>query len=551
MKRTLPILILLLLSMVLHTAAGFAAAGSTLVYKGKISSVDAKNLRVTLQLSASKKQTFRITPNTKLLVNGVAVKFAVYRPGMQAQVTVSKKNGATVQIQGITRQETAVIPDLAKYRTGIVRDIEGNRVWVERVFGLMEDFTVYPSTSILKEGKRTDLTSLYPGDRVKLFMDKAKSNQLALLEIQNSSIEMKELYRGQLQSYDTMFYTITLKNVEILTDNVWKPFKSLLKLPVDVNQPAYYGPNKTAWNDMNQFTNKQVYLATVVKAGNEQAARVLIQQSFERSYAEQVSQANFNTDLFELVGSGSFTVHPGSILIRNGRLVDQYGLTDSGFAYVSAADANQGYAPLANIINIYNEGLEQPQRVRDQIYWGTLDTLVDGRLFIKDFATQEMHQWQYQYGASKELFYDLDTSIYDLTANKTVPSEEFDRQNYAVDDASSTWSGRKDWYGYMYVRDDRVVAINVKQTPDNFLNHKTTTAKVVSRNGTLLSLKEVKEWSLTKRNWQVMTSSFNSLDVSKAIIMKDGRKIAASEIQPNSNIYVIRDGGTAIFVLIT
>ncbi|ANE46692.1 hypothetical protein SY83_10880 [Paenibacillus swuensis] len=549
--RTKSLIIMALTLLFYVLMASYAgAAGSVLKLKpGKITAVNPKSKSVTVAFTAKERQTYTVSSRTRLLVNGVAVPFNVFRTGMNVQVSL--RDGQFTQLQGFTRQEKAVIPKASKYRNGTVTAVEGNRVWVQRSFGEIEDYQVVSSTAVLKNGKRADLAALYAGDRVKLLLNDIRSKNLAQLEIQTQSVELSNVYKGKLQNFDKLNNTITLTHVEVLSDGMWKTFKPLLTLDVDVEQSAYNGFTKVPWTEINTYADQPVYMATRMQMSREQVTKMLIQSAFEQIYTDRVSQTNFNTDTFTLIGSQHFTVHPGTLLIRNGRLVDQYSIRNAAHAYVSAADANQGFYPMANIIQIQNEGLEQERHMQDGMYWGTLDTLVEGRLFLKDFIALENHEWEFQHGGTQELFYDMDTRIYDLTKNLSVEPEEFDRQNYAIDDTSSAANYTKDWYGYMYVRDQRIVSIAVKQSVDAYHQFKTNSAKVVSVTGNSMNVENVREWNNTRDSWLTVSQVLNKIDADKAIIMKDGRKASLSDIQPGSNIYTVRNGSSAVFILIT
>ena len=164
------------------------------------------------------------------------------------------------------------------------------------------------------------------------------------------------------------------------------------------------------------------------------------------------------------VSHRNLTFNEGTIVVKNGRLSDINSL-DAGMDIFIVGDGTSGTMS-ANIIYVYNEGINNSNIGQNYIYEGRLDAVFrnTNTIMLKDFAYLNNNSWE-AFNNSKELYYDEDTIIYDFDEKRILSSEEFYYGDYAIDEDSryAQENSLEDRYAYLYTEGDRVIALMVQK----------------------------------------------------------------------------------------
>ena len=125
------------------------------------------------------------------------------------------------------------------------------------------------------------------------------------------------------------------------------------------------------------------------------------------------------------------------------------------------------------------------------------------------------NEWK-SFEGEKELFFDNDTDIYDLTNGKKISIKEFYSGNYAVDENSdyAKEHNLKDWYAYIYTDGDRIDAVMVQKNMDSLLKQRTTNGLITSIDnsdlvGWTIKLSNARDWSSAKTQWMLKNANLN------------------------------------------
>jgi hypothetical protein len=538
---------------------GADAYGAAPTYAtGTLLKVDLTKKTITVQFSGKRTtmRTYGVNQKTALTINTYPAALEAFKPGLKVTTAAVGSQLASLKGWSTTTTKNGAAASEPRTAIGAVSQIDGNQIWVklDNSYGEIKPFTVTSSTVVLKNGVKRDMRALLAGDRVKLYVSSSSSNgAIQKLEIQDDSISVTALYKGKLQRFDQKTGKMVMTDVQVFKDAQWQPYRALFSVSFGgTDFTAYSGAQKLTPPELASYKDSNIMVATKTFSNREQAERVIVESRHERTYSEAVQDYNLNTKELKLSGNQKFLIHPGTILIRNGRFIDNYGLEGAGHAFVSADAGYQSPPLLANIVFVYNEGMEKAQLHSDAIYWGTLDTILNGKLWLKDYYTVANHRWEFQYNSVRQLNYDNETVLLDWTNGIVINPNEFDRKNYAVDESDpyAIYHGLRDWFAYVYTSGDRLVQVGMWRYPDNLASQIVSIGIVDTLSGSNMSMKDAKDWSVSRTDW-FPTGSSISLDLSKAVIMKDGATAQISDIRPDNNIYVIRDGGRALVVIVT
>lgn len=273
---------------------------------------------------------------------------------------------------------------------------------------------------------------------------------------------------------------------------------------------------------------------------------MIVQNQYESTFSDKIKDINWYTQAFELNSNRNFTFNDGSIVIRNGRLQDTYALNANSDVLVVAD--GRGLDRMAGIVYVYNEDINNSNIGQRYLYSGRLDQIIEDRVWLEDYFILNQNEWE-SFSDTKELFYDNDTSIYDLEDGRFITPKEFVSGDYSM---SSTKDHHedcdrgelKDWYGYVYTDGDRIAAISVQKDMDSLLRQRVTNGIVSSIEddptvGWNIVLRNSNDWSNYRSQWMPKNSDLR-INIDSAAIIKNGSLIKPQEINSSDRLYVVR-----------
>lgn len=525
-----------------------------------------------------------LSSNIIYTIDGYIVDRSNFMPGMEVYVELQ---GATVRsVEGYSTSNLAYIPEGSRMKTGRVAKIDRNQLVLKLASGQEETFFTMPHTIVLRNGQHTNLNTLYEGDKVKLYFDEYDTNIVSRINVEGQSIIVKGLYRAKLATADRHSDKITVADIYQLNNGEWKQdyysfipqpnygFNQQLAygmtLPYNSGSQIYIGGYPISYNNLKYYNGKTVYLAIKDFFGKDRIERMVVQNQYESTYSDKIKDINWFTEEFELNNNRNIGFNDGTIVIKNGRIVDTFALNAQSDVFVVAD--GRGATASADIIYVLNEDINNSNIGEHYIYAGRMDQIVEDRLWLKDFFVLDENQWQ-SFEGEKELYFDNDTDIYNLDTREKISVKEFYSGNYAVDEGSryAREHNLRDWHAYVYTDGDRISAIAVKKKMDSLLRQRVTNGIIAPmdlRNGMITDLqnmeleeeyKSVKDeryvgWTAritNPRNWSNIHSKWieGSSDIyvnlesnlDKALIIKDGRQIEPHELKANDRVYIVRD----------
>ncbi len=483
-----------------------------------------------------------VDANTRYVIDKRPAVLKDFKPGMEINAELRGKS--IKYLESYSTEIPGYIPPGGKVRRGVVKKIDRDQIMVQLHTGETKTYFTSPATIVLKNGVSVPLSSLYEGDNVKLLFDEIDSVIISSMLIEGDSVIVKKLYRGQIGIYDEFENSIVVENIEELKNGKWSYVMAAMRISHSHDTPLYIGGQKIPFRYLKYFRGKRIYLAVKDFFGKERIARMVVKNRYESTYSDKIREINWYTETLELSNNKNLRFYGGTIIVKHGRLVDKYSINPGSDAFI-VAEVGEGGA-LADLIYIYNEAINNSSRGQHCLFAGRLQQIIAEKLLLEDFFLLDKNEWE-AFEDEKELWFDNDTYIYDLEAQKQITPQEFVAGDYAVDEDTdyARENNLKDWYGYVYTDGDRVMAAMVKKDMDSLLRQRVTTGvvEVVEEDpfvGWTLKLRDARDWSSIKQKWVLKNSSVR-INLEKAMIIKQQQVITPEDLQVGDRLYIVRD----------
>ncbi|MCG7344254.1 hypothetical protein MHZ92_08920 [Sporosarcina sp. ACRSL] len=496
---------------------------------------------VTIKNAQGRTITLTIDKFAHLTVDSRPVKIEAFKLGMEVEADVNLRR--VKAMRGKTGTEPAAISKRDKVITATITQIDrnGKFLTVKRDDGRESTYFITNRTEFFKGTTLRDLSVFYEGDRVKLTLPEYDTNRLETVEIIEQGIKIEGLYKGTILRIDQTNNKLLLKDEKVFENWYWRDrtYKSTSSYTYSTKTPIYVGDEQIRPDRLRYYAGNEVHFVTIKQFGKEVIERMVIQKENERTFNEALASVNTKRKEVGLRQSGIFKYHDGTILIRNGRLVDPIALQAAGTAFIATDGLNK--SRFANVIHIANDGLDSPNLVDHQIYFGSISSVSNN------------------YGLTINNAYELKNNGW--TAASTA-SFTFSNDTVAVEDKNNSVlrlipqmdlkfeTGK---YGYFYVKDGNVVALHLIEDK----RWQYTAAPMVSV-GRLESVSATYPAVINVRNvsrWQQMSwkeaGSIFRMDIEQATIIRNGKVITAKELKPNDRLYILHEStvkGRIIFV---
>ena len=482
---------------------------------------------------------------TNLLIDNRPVKISDFKKGMEIYVKLKNKN--IYYMDSFSTSSPGYITPDSRERSGRVKDVSQDQITIITAIGTEETYFASPATLVSKDGKNTTLNALYAGDRVRLKFSDLSSKTASKILIEGDSVIIKDLYRGVLSVTERMSRFVTVQNVERFRNGNWEKIGTM-RMPYSTDLALFMAGKEIDYKKLDSYKGKTVYMAVKDFFGKEGAEKMVIRNQQEMSFSEKIEQVNWYTSEIKLSNKRNIGFNDGTMVIKNGRLVDNYSILPNSSALVVAD--GRASSSTANVIYIYDEDINNSKSGMDKIYAARVDNIGEYILNIKDFSVLDKNKWQ-SFNQSMPLYFDEETSVYDMEKKKTLTVKEFMDGEYHVDEDNITggYVGQggilKDYNAYIYTDGDRISSIYLKKDMDSILNQRVSTATVESlkddaSTGLTLNLRDGKDWSDRLEKWNLRYGTMN-LRVNDALIVKNGKAITAKQLKIGDRLYIVRD----------
>ncbi|MFJ8064248.1 hypothetical protein ACIQYS_06430 [Psychrobacillus sp. NPDC096426] len=483
--------------------------------------------KITLINDKGKTITLNIDSYASLFINSTPTSIGGFKEGMWVEATVDLRNVKELNgFVGIAQGSDSKA--ISNSLTGTVNTIDRNGKFIAINSKDRNSVNYYldAQTQVFKDNKLVDLSVLYEGDRVKLTLAEHDSTTLSTIEIIAEGIKVEHLYKGTVQQIDTKKKKLVVKNEKVFRNWDWQNGSgSISSKSFTAKTPIYVGNKKIDESQIRKYINNEVYYVTIEQMGQEVVQKIIIKQSNERNLHERLNSVDTSTQKIRLSSTGNIPYHNGTIIIRNGRLVDASALSQSGDAYVITNGATTHQ--YANVIHVTNDGFQSANLSNHEVYFGQINSIGSYQLTLTNANRLSNNYW-YGVGYSNLSF-----------SNDTVVVEDANHMTTDFTNSSSK-------YAYFYVKDNHIVAARIVgwSSPASYIS-------VGRYSGTWywnsIQVKDVSQWQAG--NW-VETTPIYYMDTTWTTFIKEGKVISKSDLEENDRLFIIHDTYTQARIIL-
>ncbi|WP_391207910.1 hypothetical protein [Psychrobacillus sp. L4] len=478
-----------------------------------------KLTKITLINDNGKTITLKIDKYTPLFINSTSTTIDAFKEGLWIQASVDL--GKVTELRGFADIPQGNSNAIGEYLTGTVNEIDRNGKFIAINLKNKQSkrFYLVQHTQVFKESKLVDLSVLFEGDRVKLNLTDFDSNTLASIEVIVEGIQVEHLYKGTIQQIDANQKKLLVKDEKVFQNWDWQlvnsASKGITSKPFTAKTPIYVGNKTIDPSQLRSYVNNEVYYVTINQLGKEVIQKIIIKQSNERTIQEKLNSVDTSAQKIRLSSTGSISYHKGTIIIRNGRLVDPSALSQSGDAYVITNGGSS--SQYANIIQITNDGFQSPSLSNHEVYFGQISNVGSNRLLLTNTSKLLNNSW---YATSY--------------ANLNISNDTVVVEDYNSSTKNFTYSTNK--YAYFYVKDNHVVAAHIigSGSPAPFVS----VGRLQSKSYSYADLKDVSQW---KNGYWTTINPINNLDISQTTFIKEGKVISIDMVNENDRLFIIHE----------
>lgn len=505
--------------------------------------------------SAGKVTTLKVDKSTVYYINNTATNIYGFKAGMQVSVAMGLNK--VREMRASTNSGSGEVVVNSKQLTGVVTQIDPNGLQIRvKIDGSsIRTFTMNKNTEVFKNNSSVDVSTLYAGDKVRLTFATATTSTIAEIDIINTSaIMVQELYKAKLNTINTNKNSINVRNAHPLLNWRFGTQDTIAQSNFSFTNTTsiYVGNKKITKNQLKNYRNNDMYFVTTKQFSKEVVNKIIVLSNNERTYYEPISRVNLDFNVIELRKSLKLDYHSGSILIRNGRLVDPESLValnlDQQAISTTAFVITDGHAKndYAHVVNITNDGLLAPNLSTDQLYFGVIDVadMLAYRLDLTNLERFDNHFWNTNNDVTEFAFSNSTkaTELDGTTSFKVIPELDLDLyDNY-------TNYPTNPYYGYFYVRDGHIQGIHF--VPGQARSTITFTGRIaeVKLSAKQIVVKDSSQWN-QNGNWNY-NSGAHTLNLSQAMIVKNGEVINFTELKPSDRVVALAKSSSDVHVLL-
>lgn len=483
-------------------------------------------IKVTFKNTSGQTLTYNVDKNVKLYVNNTVTTADAFKTGMLVEFQVSLRN--VTAMYGKSGSTSSATPSSSKrIVSGYVTNIDSNGMFIvmKPDIGKEKTFYINKDTTYKKGNAIVDISSMYVGDRVSLTFNGTATTTISEVSITQTGVVIENLYKGTIQKVNAIANTLTVKNEQPFVN--WSFSSSsaadLATVQFQNTTPIYYGGKRLSKGQLKQYAGNDVYYVTVKQFSKEIVKKIVVLVNNERTYFEDMVAVDTAYKFLNLKNIGRLYYHDGSILIRNGRLVEPTALRAAGTAFVVADGASR--SQYAQVVQISSDSLTSPNLANHTLYFGEL-SLVDGYLLeIGDAVKLVKNNWRADTGG-----------VFSFSNNTVaVSNEPSGKVQLSPADELLIYEGA---YGYFYVKDDYVTAVHLLDAtqPIGEEIYAGSLTLVDSIFPSYINIKNVNIWH--NGSW-LQTGDLINMNIDQATIIRSGKVIDASDLKASDRVVII------------
>ncbi|MDP4094130.1 MAG: S-layer homology domain-containing protein [Bacillota bacterium] len=413
--------------------------------------------------------------------------------------------------------------------------------------GSQQVLDVPASITVLSNNRLVGYNSLKDGDRVKLLLNEGTNiTDLKEITIEGGEHLITNVYKGVVSYINNTSGNLVMQNLQVLNNGKWVKTdqKGFTNIKLSNECAIYLNDVKKDISSINSYARgNEAYIAVMKDyGGTENALMVSFRNTgdTETIYNDSVASA--------VPGSGSFSLNkqyqnisygPGSIIIKDNRLVSGSSITDEDMAYVIANKRN--YAGDNNYAGVVQIGQRSGSNFIN-IYRARIQSIDENESFtVESFSQLDGLTWDYQ---------------------NTPKTFNIKNNTRILDDSGVV--AQRDFTGYgdnsyvdkvVYILANDLDAVLISTAPFGNVNVKgdiadistgsgSTAGSAGTNTGSVLTLRNSKVYDLNTNMWTASPDiTVNVLQ--NSIVLKDNQIVDPSALVKGDSVRVIKKDNTA------
>ncbi len=475
----------------------------------------------------------QILPEAEIVVNLHPGKRSDLHYGQHVMIYLTNGKGRKIMSTLNNDDIQGYIPLESRQYYGKVLSLEQDELTIKPSQGQEVTYYVDAQTRILKENHPGSLSQIKSGDWVKISFADKDTDWIDVIEVQGSEMMISHIYKGYLAKTYYPNPECLLEDVSILNETKWDSGPAQMELEMAKDIKAYDGGRPIKVTGMGNFIGQEVYAATVNHFGHERVIQLLFKQGYEKAYNDMLEEVDWMNENLRL-DDKNIHYSDGSILVKEGRLIHPYNLSEDEQAFVISNKGDD--VQQAAIVSIQTEEMSEWNLFRGRIEHVYNDYLILNN--DEDLAFIEEQDWKHE-ESDDPLFINDETRIIG-SENEIIKPQLF------LDRGETYYSGQK---VYLVTDKDEILGL-VMTTREFSTNARITVGKVLKpvANG-MIEIEQAKDWSSFTGQWQ-MSSSMSTVNITKSLIIKDKRARTANDLAAGDDVYVLREGADGLIVIV-
>ncbi|AEY64600.1 S-layer homology domain-containing protein [Clostridium sp. BNL1100] len=393
--------------------------------------------------------------------------------------------------------------------------------------------------NVIKDGKLVKYSQLKDGDTIKLLINEAP-NMTVLKEImvEGGDKLVSNIYKGTFDNYNSISNTIYLNDPWTFRNGKWiKETNGSKVIELGNGFSAFFDGQKKSLKDLTLLKDNTVYIASEKDYGNDELAVVA---SFTDSTDKEVPY----DDKVYITGTNRFvleknlvnvTYNPGTIVVKDGRLVQGSSVSTDDYAYVMANRDNSGSNStiVAGVVSIE----QRPGTEAVQLYRGRISNIDEYKtVTLESYSKLNGTNWDY---ANTPMTFSLSSNTRITDTDGIVGQGSFTAEN-----TQGTFKGRT-----VYILSDGTDAVEISTAPFGNFNIQgtvnSTAGGTLAEDGSVVQepqsiiLKNCRYYNTSAHLWVTMgDSNFNILK--NSLILRNNKKINASDLKKGDSLRILK-----------
>lgn len=434
-------------------------------------------------------------------------------------------------------------------------------------------------TVVVKDGKTVNLSNLRQGDRVKIYVASAQDQYITRLEVQGEGAMIDTVYKGDIKDVKPSTREVTLGNVYSYGYYDWVKQDGYMRFKISDDADLYNGNYKVDMSKLKDYIGKSIYAVSRKDYGDEELTKAVLKDGSEDTLSKNISDIKWTTKQMALADGRTVSFKDGTIVMRDGRLLDTLDLATNQNAFIIENRQSDGTGSAAIVSLDSFNGFSNFQIVK-----GYLHNMGEDYFTVENSYKLTNNTWE-DYAEPGFQLSD-ETYVYDnvfvkgpITPEKFAESRykpfTYTWPNYATSgNGATTHEDNEFHYNYDKYRSstkyhehclvyvfadgsDVAQAVNIYLKDKNSFNpNKTSTERMtageiknINTANDIITLQNARDYSQVYQKWQPILNTSVSMDTEAAVVLKDGRQISLSDLEANDQIYVLSNNGKAIFII--